>query len=217
MRRRDKVLNAGWKRSKHSIGKRASIKSLKRYCKEVWAEFVKERDGHKCVLCQETKYLNSHHVITSKCSHTRYETDVGITLCAKHHKLGVISAHGTPWIVYEWIEKNRPEQWKWFLENKDKVYLEPVDGTLEYYQSVLKSLLDKFEKYYPAVLKRSKYFKFTEEEEKVIIDFYTSDKKESLMSTASHFDCGEMTIRGIMKRNGIPIRRNPSKHNIEVK
>lgn len=210
--RRKKERTSGWVRSKHTLGKQASIKSLKRYCKEIWAEYVKERDAHKCVICGNENYLNAHHIITSKCLHTRFEPDCGISVCAKHHMLGTVSAHGTPWIIYEWLEKNRPEQYKWFIKNRENVYQPPVNATIDFYKDTLKKLLDRFDKDYPAVLKRSKYYTFNAEEEKRIIQFYQSNETESLTSLAANFNCGETVIKGVLRRNKVPIRKNPSKH-----
>lgn len=211
-RRKGSIKSLGWTRSKYQLGARANLKSLKRYCVEVWAEFVKERDGHTCVICGHTgKYLNSHHIITFKCTHTRYDVNVGITLCAKCHKLGVISAHGTPWILYDWLQIHRPEQYNWFLAHKQDVYLPPLELEKEDYQIILRGLLQLFEQHYPAVLLRSKYYKFTEEEEQTVIKDYVEDEKASLMSIATKYGCGEQALRRILKRKNIPIRKNPGK------
>jgi hypothetical protein len=207
MRRRKEMI-----RNKHQIGKKANLKSLKRYCREIWLEYIKQRDGNKCVICGKESRLNSHHIITAKCSKTRFEIDCGITLCALHHQLGISSAHGSPWVIYEWLEKNRPEQNKWFLDNRNKIYEQPEKKDIIYYQNELKKLLDIFERDYPQVLKRSKYFTFTEDEEKEIINFYIDGKlKPSLITTALKFDCGEGTIKSVLKRNNIKIRKNPKK------
>lgn len=198
----------------HGIGKKACLKSLKRYCREIWSEFVKERDGRHCIICGQTKYLNAHHLITAKCSYTRYKVECGVSLCPTHHMLGTISAHCTPWVLYEWLEKNRPEQYTWFIENRSKVYESATPLELEDYREILRNLLNSFETHFPQILKRSKYFKFTSEEEEIIIADYCNDQKASLVSIATKYKCGEQTIKGILKRYKVPIRTNPGKHAI---
>jgi len=52
-------------------------------------EFVKERDGNKCIKCDSKKDLELHHIIptTQALNHTPKNL---ITLCKKcHHKLGI--------------------------------------------------------------------------------------------------------------------------------
>jgi len=211
MRRTGVIKNEGWILNKHSIGARACLKSLKRYCKEIWAEYVKVRDNYTCQICGRKEYLNSHHIITAKCIYTKFDPEVGITLCSKCHKLGTVSAHSTPWIIYEWLAKNKPEQYEWFLKNKDKVYLKPLELNSDDYKRILDQLLVRFENDYPAILKRSKYYKFTEKEEDVIINRYISEN-HSIISIADEFKCGVGTIRGMFRRRGVKIKRNPSKH-----
>ncbi len=213
-RRKSEIVNKKWVRSKRSLGSKASVKSLKRYCKEIWAEYVKQRDGYKCTMCDKSQYLNSHHIITSKCLETKYDTDCGITLCPLHHRLGKVSAHGAPWVLFEWLEDNRPEQYKWFLDNKEKVYLSgkvPKDN-MSFYKDILKNLLDKFERDYPTILKRSQYFKFTGDEEKLIVKEYVDDEGASLSKISEKFKCTNATLKCMLDRQGIQPRKNPKKH-----
>lgn len=192
---------------KSPIGKNASLKSLRRYCKELWSEYVKERDGRKCVICGEEKFLNAHHLITAKCQHTRFETDCGISLCPKCHIFGIASAHCSPWVMYEWLQKNGLEQAKWVEEHKNKIYDTSITPDIEFYRNNLKKLLSKFEKNYPTPKKRNKYYKFLEQEEESIILYYNKNEKETIISLAKKFNCNYETIKGILKRNNIKIRK----------
>ena len=56
---------------------------------KLWADLIKARDG-KCIYCGSQKMLNAHHIF-SKARHgnLRWNTDNGITLCAKCHIYGV--------------------------------------------------------------------------------------------------------------------------------
>jgi len=133
-------------------------------------------------------------------------------LCAKHHQLGKISAHCSPWVIYQWLQKNKPEQYTWFLEHQPLIYEDNPSWEEEDYRLILRNLLQKFEKIDPSILKRSKYYKFSELEEEDIIKWYTEHEGESVPSTATQFHCGEMTIKGILRRHGVRIRLNPKKH-----
>ena len=51
-------------------------------------EAVFERDGHKCVFCDETEDLDSHHITDrSLMPNGGYVKENGITLCKWHHLL----------------------------------------------------------------------------------------------------------------------------------
>jgi hypothetical protein len=103
---------------KQWLGKNASIKSLKRYCLEIWSELIKDRDKNKCFLCGSEKYLQSHHMISKKWTKTAFEINCGICLCGGCHSLKVTSAHCSPWFLENKIANERPEQYKWYLENR---------------------------------------------------------------------------------------------------
>jgi len=47
-----------------------------------------ERDGHKCVFCDETKDLDVHHIVDRhELPNGGYAISNGITLCGEHHLL----------------------------------------------------------------------------------------------------------------------------------
>lgn len=193
--------------NKHWIGKRASLKSLKRYCKEIWAELIKERDGHRCVLCEATKFVQAHHIITKRFAPTRYEENCGISLCAKCHSMGLVSAHQSPYVIYEWMEENRPDQYKWFLENKDGIRNPPeLILNLQFYRDILKKLLDRFEEIAPQKMKTCKYNRFAEAEENSICVDYT-EKMLSRRDLAMKYEATEQVIETILKRRGVEMRR----------
>jgi hypothetical protein len=56
------------------------------YCLSLWSEFVRTRDGHRCVLCHSKRRLVAHH-IARKCflPSAKFATGNGITLCRKCH------------------------------------------------------------------------------------------------------------------------------------
>lgn len=52
-----------------------------------WSEFVRERDGHRCVDCHSTHNLSAHHICRKTFLHeAALETGNGITLCRNCHR-----------------------------------------------------------------------------------------------------------------------------------
>src|SRR3546814_3528272 len=47
-----------------------------------WSEFIRERDGHRCVDCHSRRRLSAHHICRkSFLAEPQFETGNGITLC----------------------------------------------------------------------------------------------------------------------------------------
>lgn len=64
-----------------------SDKRSNTYCLKLWSEFIRERDGNRCVLCHSTERLEAHHIIRkSFWNHLKFQTGNGITLCRTCHK-----------------------------------------------------------------------------------------------------------------------------------
>lgn len=56
-------------------------------CLRRWSEFVRQRDGHRCVDCYSEKNLSAHHICRKVFMEiARYDTGNGITLCRECHK-----------------------------------------------------------------------------------------------------------------------------------
>jgi|SRR3990167_3365042 len=79
-----------------------------------WSKLVRQRDNNKCVICQTTKYIHTHHLFPKEAKmyhYLRFDIDNGITLCARHHKYSYqISPHKNPMIFVGWLIHNRNEQ-----------------------------------------------------------------------------------------------------------
>ncbi|MCF9126252.1 HNH endonuclease [Vibrio parahaemolyticus] len=57
------------------------------YCLRLWSKFIRERDGHRCVICNSKRKLSAHHIIRkSFWKHLKFQTGNGITLCHVCHK-----------------------------------------------------------------------------------------------------------------------------------
>ncbi len=67
----------------NAIGKKRSGKWLLR----LWSEFIKARDGFRCLCCGTASRIQAHHVIRKvRCPWATLELGNGITLCLKCHK-----------------------------------------------------------------------------------------------------------------------------------
>jgi len=57
------------------------------YNLRLWSQFIRERDGKRCVICHSKKRLSAHHIIRkSLWKNLRFLTGNGITLCRICHK-----------------------------------------------------------------------------------------------------------------------------------
>lgn len=55
-------------------------------CRRRWSEFIRERDGHRCVDCHSRARLSAHHICRkSFVASAQFETGNGITLCSTCH------------------------------------------------------------------------------------------------------------------------------------
>ena len=61
-------------------------RSLQR-CLRLWSQFIRVRDGLRCVICHETSALSAHHIIRkSLISMMQLDPGNGITLCRSCHR-----------------------------------------------------------------------------------------------------------------------------------
>ncbi|MGH6846826.1 MAG: hypothetical protein ACREC0_05145 [Methylocella sp.] len=56
-------------------------------CLRRWSEFIRERDGHRCVDCHSRRRLSAHHICRkSFLAEPQFEPGNGITLCSTCHR-----------------------------------------------------------------------------------------------------------------------------------
>lgn len=56
-------------------------------CLRLWSEFIRERDGHRCVDCHSRHRLSAHHICRkSLLKRAEFQTGNGITLCSSCHR-----------------------------------------------------------------------------------------------------------------------------------
>ncbi len=57
------------------------------YCLSIWSDFVRYRDGQRCVDCHATNGLAAHHIFRKViASPAQFDPGNGITLCRQCHK-----------------------------------------------------------------------------------------------------------------------------------
>ena len=114
--KKQKLIN---KKEKHKLTKTYALKQSKKLLKQQdrdWSAKVRELQP-TCLLCGSTASLQSHHCIPREIRETRHEPLNGVTLCAKHHKWGIFSAHRNPvWFIHK-LEILQPKTYN-FVFNK---------------------------------------------------------------------------------------------------
>lgn len=59
----------------------------RQHCLRQWSEFIRERDGRRCVDCHSRRHLSAHHICRkSLFADAQFQTGNGITLCSRCHK-----------------------------------------------------------------------------------------------------------------------------------
>ena len=201
-RRRDTSFRKQW------IGRNANPKTLFGYCRDIWANLVRERDGNKCFMCGATQRLNSHHMITIKWLPTAFDPLCGIALCEKCHTVSLKSAHISPWFLEKKLATERPDQYRWITDHRITVSTD-AQSVLDL-RVILKELLDVFQKIKPVVFERSKYFKYSKEQEKQIVDEFKSERVPAKILMAK-WGCSMPCFYEILERNGIKMSSKTEK------
>jgi len=103
---------------------------------ELWSTTVKVRFGWKCAISNKTESLESHHLIGRSNWTHRWTLMNGVCLNSYYHALGGhIAAHGATDVTNrfgEWMKKDHPEQWAWFVQNRDVPSRKPdIDELLD--------------------------------------------------------------------------------------
>jgi len=85
-----------------------------RHLDKEWADAAKERDGHKCWMCDKNTEsgdrLNSHHLLPREnYPEYRHELWNAATLCFRHHTVDKLSPHKDAVGFAEWLKKNKPD------------------------------------------------------------------------------------------------------------
>lgn len=98
-----------------------AAKKYKEVSNTLWSKEI--RAVGRCEICGKTDNLNAHHILEkSVWSHLARDLSNGICLCSDHHTFNVdISPHrciSSSQAFLEWLQINRPGQYKWYMEHK---------------------------------------------------------------------------------------------------
>jgi len=91
-----------------------------------WAKQVKERIP-ACVICGATIRLNAHHIIPREIKETRHDPLNGISLCPKHHKFGIFSAHRNPLWFLTLLKLKAPNKYNYLVNQTIQLDLKYTD------------------------------------------------------------------------------------------
>ncbi len=117
------------------MAKKNSTMWWRKKCDKLWSLII--RQVGRCEICGKTTGLVAHHLI-SKGANMKFRHDMsnGVCLCRYHHTMGrEISAHGANDATtrfMEWLERERPGQWEWFVESRDNKSFEKMDYEAAY-------------------------------------------------------------------------------------
>ena len=140
MKRKTKTKKVKRKRRKHS----SKLTTTQNRLDRKWSLLV--RAVGECEVCGKTNRLNAHHLIGRGDLKCRWNLDNGVCLCVSCHRFNrFLSAHGAVGSsmvavhrFLNWLEKNKPDQWRWYLDNMDKI-VAPKNVDYDYWETYLDS------------------------------------------------------------------------------
>ena len=94
------------------------------------------------MVCGASDTVHCHHLIGRQQVFYRHNLNNGVCLCPNHHTFSIeLSAHASPWAFEEWMEEHLPEQYDWWVKNRNKV----ITGVKIDYEKVFHTLEDQRE------------------------------------------------------------------------
>ena len=77
---------------------------------------MRERTPY-CEVCRSKDRLQVHHLLSRKLyKEFAFDEDNLIVLCPRHHAWGRQSAHRGIWWFVQWLQRNKPRQFKWLMD-----------------------------------------------------------------------------------------------------
>lgn len=98
--------------------KKLSPAKLKKECDALWSKIIRKKGT--CEVCGKKLNLNAHHIIGRKNLTLRFDLKNGCCLCSGCHKFYQQSAHEDPLWFTEWLKQNRPDDYNYLQEQKNK-------------------------------------------------------------------------------------------------
>jgi hypothetical protein len=128
--------------------KKEPLPKIKRKLLKLWSEKVRSSTGNRCAICGlqggechngVKQKIDAHHIEEkTTCGYLRYDPLNGIPLCVRHHKWGKDAVHNSPVFFINWLIENRPLQYNYVCNNRNKTIdlnkREILEEKLEYLQ-----------------------------------------------------------------------------------
>ena len=116
--------------------KNLSKQSLMKRADALWYEY-QHKQQRRCAICHEGG-VEIHHIIPIGHKLTRFDRLNGLALCPFHHRISkLLSAHGSPDMFEDWLAEHLPEQYYYWLHNKD---ITGVSLTEDWYKAKIEEL-----------------------------------------------------------------------------
>jgi len=122
-----------------TINRTIQMKRLKKSGLVKWSLAVRARDGHKCLMCDKTEYMQAHHWLFRKAHSVRLALDPanGSTLCYGCH-IGRIHRDGDGEFMMQLFERMisivgqaKVDEMRWTGRNPTPVSLEELQIAVE--------------------------------------------------------------------------------------
>lgn len=107
--------------------KKPSRKYLKNKADRLWSERIRERNNGKCEVCGRPA-TNPHHIIGRKNLALRHDLRNGCLLCYQCHVGSKVSAHNDPLWFMDWVERERPTDYKYLKKERTAFNYDYLDA-----------------------------------------------------------------------------------------
>lgn len=98
--------------------KAPSKAAIRRKALAEWSKNIRAKADGLCAICKSSKMVQAHHILPKeRYPEFQFEPINGLSLCCICHKFGKLSAHRNALFFAKWLMQNRPEQYKWAIEN----------------------------------------------------------------------------------------------------
>ncbi len=99
--------------------KKPSRTTLRNRADKLWSKLILSKGA--CEVCGRKLGLNAHHIVGRRNLTLRYDPRNGCSLCCGCHRLYKESAHEDPIWFMAWMMQNRPEDYNYLWEQKERL------------------------------------------------------------------------------------------------
>lgn len=101
---------------------------------KLWGKVMHTLSSH-CAMCGCYSTLEAHHIIHRHMKATRHSVWNGILLCNQCH----LKAHRNPKQLISWLERNRPEQYRFVMEHRNKIEKPDYEGAIRELKEIIQA------------------------------------------------------------------------------